>query len=95
MFILHIDSGLFYVEAMDMMRKLLLVGFLTLLEMGTTTQVVSGVFLSFIFFAVHVKIMPFRHYEDNVLRATAEAHLFIVPNPGQMVDFSNACIYVW
>ena len=89
MFILGRDSGLFFVEAMDMIRKLLLIGFLTLVEVGTTTQVVAGVILSFMFFAVHVKYMPFRHHEDNMLRATAEAHLFIVTIPGQMSDTNS------
>ena len=46
--------------------------------MGTTTQVVVGVTLSFGFFSAHIKYMPYRHIEDNMLRATTELHLFIV-----------------
>ena len=70
--------GLFVFECFDMLRKLMMVGFLTVLELGTTSQVVVGVFLSFSFFALHIKLMPFRHIEDNILRATTELHLFIV-----------------
>lgn len=50
--------------------KLVMVGFLAVLDLGTTSQVVVGVALSFIFFAVSIKLMPFRHVEDNFLRAT-------------------------
>ena len=70
--------GLFLVEPLDMLRKLSMIGFLTWVDRGATLQVYAGVFLSFIFFALHVKYKPFRHEEDNVLRATTEAHLFIV-----------------
>jgi hypothetical protein len=70
--------GYFVTEALDMLRKLMLVGILTVLDLGTTSQVVVGVFLSFSFFALHIKFLPYRHVEDNCLRATSELHLFIV-----------------
>ena len=37
-----------------------------------------GVLLSFFFFSAHIKYMPYRHIEDNALRATTELHLFLV-----------------
>ena len=70
--------GMIMMEGLDMMRKLLLVGFLTVIELGTTSQVVVGLALSFFFFGIHLRLMPYRHIEDNVLRATIETHLFIV-----------------
>ena len=62
----------------DMIRKLLLVGFLTVIELGTTSQVVVGLALSFFFFGIHLRLMPYRHIEDNVLRSLIETHLFII-----------------
>jgi hypothetical protein len=49
-----------------------------MVPMGTTSQVVVGVVLSFGFFSAHIKFMPYRHREDNWLRATTELHLFVV-----------------
>lgn len=54
----------------DMLRKLLLVGMLTLVQQGTSLQVFAGVVISFGFFAAHTRTMPYRHVEDNILKAT-------------------------
>lgn len=70
--------GMIVMEGLDMIRKLVLVGFLTVLELGTTSQVVVALALSFFFFGLHLRLMPFRHVEDNILRGTSETHLFII-----------------
>jgi hypothetical protein len=70
--------GYFFWECLDMMRKLVVVGMLTTVERGSTTQVVAGIVFSFIFFAAHIRTLPYRHMEDNILKATTEGHLFIV-----------------
>jgi hypothetical protein len=62
--------GLFWWECADMLRKLLLVGMLTLVQQGTTLQICAGVVTSFVFFAAHVRMLPYRHIEDNILKAT-------------------------
>ena len=59
-------------------RKLLLVGMLTVVQQGSVLQICAGLATSFVFFAAHVRTLPFRHFEDNVLKATTEAHLFII-----------------
>eukprot|EP01046_Picozoa_sp_COSAG06_P029965 COSAG06_NODE_2819_length_6234_cov_2.814996_1_plen_1898_part_00 len=70
--------GHFRWESFDMIRKLLLVGMLTLVQQGSVLQICAGLATSFVFFAAHVRALPFRHMEDNVLKATTEAHLFTI-----------------
>jgi hypothetical protein len=71
-------TGFFYWECLDMGRKLVLVGLLTSIERGSTLQVCTGLVFSFVFFAAHMRTMPYRHAEDNVLKACTEVHLFII-----------------
>ena len=61
-----------------MLRKLILVGMLTLVQQGSTVQICAGVAASFLFFAAHIHTMPYRHLEDNILKATTEVHLFVI-----------------
>jgi hypothetical protein len=70
--------GYFRWECFDMIRKLLLVGMLTVVQQGSVLQICTGLATSFVFFAAHIRALPFRHIEDNVLKATTEAHLFII-----------------
>ena len=70
--------GHFRWECFDMIRKLLLVGMLTLVQQGSVLQICVGITTSFVFFAAHIRSLPFRHIEDNVLKATTETHLFII-----------------
>ena len=62
----------------DMLRKLILVGMLTLVEQGSTVQICTAQVTSFAFFSAHVRMLPYRHMEDNVLRTTTEIHLFVI-----------------
>ena len=61
-----------------MLRKLIIVGMLTLVQQGSTGQVCAGLTTCFFFFAAHVHTKPYRHIEDNVLKATTELHLFLM-----------------
>jgi hypothetical protein len=76
--VIAFKPGFFYWEMCDMLRKLFLVGVLSAVDRGSTVQVCAGLAFSFAFFAAHIKTMPYRHAEDNFLKATTEAHLFIV-----------------
>ena len=71
------SSGFFFWECLDMLRKLLLVGLLTVVGRGSTFQVCVGMWTCLIFLVAHVATMPFRFYEDNVLKASSEFHLFL------------------
>lgn len=65
-----------YWEAIDMLRKYFLVGVVVLAGRGSVAQVVFALVLSFFFFALHLKMWPMKTSEDNLLRASAEIHVF-------------------
>ena len=64
--------------AIDMLRKLFLVGVVLLVGRGSVAQLLAALLLSFGFFALQVKLNPYRHKPDNVLRAATEFHVFII-----------------
>ena len=66
-----------YFEPLDMLRKLSLSGLLQLVERGTATQVLVGCCIAFCSFGVHVRLLPYRDPEANVLKVCAEAVLFL------------------
>jgi hypothetical protein len=47
-------------ETFDMLRKLTLVGFMVVIDRGGITQCILACFLSFLFFAAHVKAWPYK-----------------------------------
>ena len=63
---------------MDMLRKLILVGLVLLVGRGSVAQLCAAMILSFAFFSLHMKTWPYKIEQDNILRATTEAHVFIV-----------------
>ena len=70
--------SLFWWEPIDLLRKLVLVGLLAVVDKGSAAQCWAGIILSFGFFALHVKTLPFRYWEDNLLKGMVEAHVFVV-----------------
>jgi hypothetical protein len=64
-------------EPADMLRKLALSGLLQFVERGTAAQVLVGCCISFTSFGVHVRLLPYRAAEANVLKVCAEAVLFL------------------
>jgi hypothetical protein len=64
-------------EPADMLRKLALSGLLQFVERGTAVQVLVGCCISFASFGVHVRLLPYREAEANVLKVCAEAVLFL------------------
>ena len=67
-----------YWEALDMLRKLALVGLVLLVGRGTAAQLNAALLLSFGFFALQVKVYPYKISQDNVFRAITECHVFLV-----------------
>jgi|EP01046_Picozoa_sp_COSAG06_P062399 hypothetical protein len=63
-----------YWEALDMLRKLALVGLVLLVGRGSTAQLMSALLLSFGFFALQLKISPYKISQDNTYRAATEFH---------------------
>eukprot|EP01050_Picozoa_sp_SAG11_P042643 SAG11_NODE_19753_length_459_cov_1.569444_1_plen_147_part_01 len=60
------------------MRKLLLVGLLSVVERGSVLQVCVGMWTCLAFLSAQLHSKPFRFNEDNVLKTCAEAHLFLM-----------------
>jgi ABC-type branched-subunit amino acid transport system substrate-binding protein len=58
-----------YWEAMDMFRKLALVGLVLVVGRGTVAQLSTAIVLAFTFFAIHVKTWPYKIQQDNLFRA--------------------------
>ena len=67
-----------YWEALDMIRKLFLVGLILLVGRGSIAQLTCALLLSFGFFALQVKISPYKIAQDNTFRSATEFHVFIV-----------------
>ena len=67
-----------YWEAIDMLRKLALVGVVLVVDRGSAAQLFVALLLSFLFFALQVRIRPYKIAQDNTFRAATEFHVFIV-----------------
>jgi hypothetical protein len=67
-----------YWEALDMIRKLALVGLVLLTGRGSIAQLSTAIALSFGFFALHMRSWPYKVHSDNMFRAASELHVFIV-----------------
>eukprot|EP01043_Picozoa_sp_COSAG02_P035061 COSAG02_NODE_2488_length_8701_cov_25.089630_3_plen_360_part_00 len=67
-----------YWEALDMIRKLCLVGLVLLVGRGSIAQLSTAIALSFGFFALHMRNWPYKMQSDNMFRAASELHVFIV-----------------
>eukprot|EP01051_Picozoa_sp_SAG22_P007109 SAG22_NODE_489_length_9845_cov_5.954550_9_plen_401_part_00 len=61
-----------------MIRKLLLVGMLVVAGRGSVAQLFLAIVISFISFSVQVKLAPYKHSEDNVLKSAVEVHIFFL-----------------
>ena len=61
-----------------MLRKLALVGVVLVVDRGSAAQLFVALLLSFLFFALQVKICPYKIAQDNTFRAATEFHVFIV-----------------
>ena len=91
-----------YWEALDMLRKLALVGLVLMVGRGSVAQLNAALCLSFGFFALQVRVCPYKIQEDNVFRAVTECHVFIVIGTAltlQKIDLTReamgANVYDW
>jgi hypothetical protein len=67
-----------YWEALDMLRKLALVGLVLLVGRGSVAQLSVAIALSFGFFALQLYTSPYKAHSDNMFRTASELHVFIV-----------------
>jgi serine/threonine protein kinase len=77
-FVTAYKPSCFWWEGIDMLRKLLIIGVLSVVSQGSTFQICVGLITGFFFFAGHLLKLPFRHFEDNVLKATSELHIYLM-----------------
>ena len=65
-------------EALDMLRKLALIGLVLCVGRGSVAQLSVAIVLSFLFFALQMHSWPCKVQSDNLFRAATESHVFIV-----------------
>jgi hypothetical protein len=65
-----------YFESLDILRKLLLVGVVVFIGRGTVLQSLCAAAVSFAFFALHVKVWPFKSDHDNRYRMLSEGQVY-------------------
>ena len=76
------QPGHFHWESYDMIRKLLLVGMLTLVQQGSVLQVCAGLATSFVFFATHVRAPPLPSHPSH-----KEGHSLSCASPETLCPF--------
>ena len=64
-------------ETVVLAEKLALSGLLVFVEQGSIFQCFAGSCVAFAFFAIHVVTWPYIEKADNILKAVAEAQLFL------------------
>ena len=65
-------------ERVQLLKKLMLTGLLILIDsLGSIFQAFCGGCVAFMFFAVQCSARPYANTEDNILKAVAEAQLFV------------------
>eukprot|EP01043_Picozoa_sp_COSAG02_P043076 COSAG02_NODE_3721_length_6323_cov_3.825353_2_plen_1317_part_00 len=67
-----------YWEIVELMRKLLLSGILSLVKRGSIAQAMLGTVIAFAFSVVHVKLEPYKSSTLNFAKTVAEIQLFVV-----------------
>ena len=67
----------YYYECIALFEKLLLIGLLIFISQGSSFQAFVGGLVAFVFFAIQARMWPYVHQEDNVLKATSQATIFV------------------
>ena len=65
-------------EVVELFRKLLLSGILSLVGRGSIAQAVLGTVISFAFFALHLRLLPYKSSTLNTFKAVSEIQMFAV-----------------
>jgi hypothetical protein len=70
--------NMYYYEVVVLIEKLLLAGVLIFIDQGSVFQAFCGLVIAFAFFAIQCRMWPYLNFIDNLLKAVAEAQLFII-----------------
>ena len=65
----------YYFECIELVRKMLLAGAIIFFSQGSVEQAFVAGIVSFFFFAVYARAMPFRDRFDNILKLCAEVQV--------------------
>jgi hypothetical protein len=79
-----------YWEPVELVRKLLLSGILSLVGRGSIAQAALGTVISFAFFALHLKVEPYNTTTLNFVKAVSEVQLFLVLQTSVVLQRHNA-----
>ena len=71
----------FYFDLLELSKKLLLIGFASLIEPGSLTQMMVAVLISLLFLVLHLQSLPYRNHLDNVLST--------------MINLSLCVFFIW
>eukprot|EP01048_Picozoa_sp_COSAG05_P012121 COSAG05_NODE_1192_length_5572_cov_3.202266_3_plen_947_part_00 len=66
-----------YWETMELLRKLVLVGFMVLVRAGTIWQLTLAALLCVLFLCLQVRYRPYKIEADNTLRMVVEVQIFV------------------
>ena len=71
----------FYFDLIELTKKLLLIGFASLIEPGSLTQMMVAVLVSILFLVLHLQSLPYRSNLDNVFST--------------MINLSLCVFFIW
>ena len=81
--------GVFFYEAVDWLRKMLLGGLLMLLHRGSIIQVFVGTCISVAFLSLHMALQPYKKFTTNCLKACVEIQIFLTLFISVILRFSD------
>ena len=71
----------FYFDLLELCKKLLLIGFASLIEPGSVVQLMIAVLVSLLFLVLHLQSLPYRRHLDNMLAT--------------MINLSLCVFFIW
>jgi Ca2+/Na+ antiporter len=72
------NTKYWYWEVIELSRKLILTGLISLFQRGSIAQTVVATMLSFFFFALTIRAQPFQTKHLNIIKVVSEIQLFVI-----------------
>eukprot|EP01046_Picozoa_sp_COSAG06_P037898 COSAG06_NODE_4324_length_4366_cov_3.080853_1_plen_917_part_00 len=82
-------QGAYYAECVDLYRKLVMTGLLTVITPGSVFQGYCSVMFSLTFMLLHVKMWPYKTRSKNVLKLFADIEVFLVSFTGLLLQLDS------
>lgn len=71
------DTEYYWFEIVEYTKKLMMTGVLMKTEQGSSSQIFFGLIISFVYFALVVRALPYRSWPTDVIRVAGELQLFL------------------